>query len=101
MHCERERKCGHAVVIGSGFVGLATSYYLRQQGWKVTCLERRESVALETSFQNGGLLCPGLTNPWSNWSALKLLISGLNPFSSSTTISMDMGLLTNREFLYW
>jgi len=101
MTSSSKNQRGKAIVIGAGFVGLTTSYYLNEAGFDVTCIEKRNAVALETSFQNGGLLCPGLTNPWCNWGVLKMVVQSLNPFSSNNTISMNKSLAFQPEFVYW
>ncbi|MDT3722815.1 D-amino acid dehydrogenase [Pseudomonas oryzihabitans] len=44
------------VVIGAGVVGLASAWYLAQQGMQVTLVDRHTDVAQETSFANGGQL---------------------------------------------
>jgi len=43
-------------VIGGGVIGLCTAYALVRQGHQVELIERRDEVALETSFANGGQL---------------------------------------------
>lgn len=92
---------GRAIVIGAGFVGLTTSYFLNEAGFEVTCIEKRNAAALETSFQNGGLLCPGLTNPWCNWGVLTMVLQSFNPFSNNNTISMNKSLAFRPDFVYW
>jgi D-amino-acid dehydrogenase len=52
-------------VIGAGIVGVTTAYELALDGHEVTVLERRGSVAGETSFANAGLVAPGYVAPWS------------------------------------
>jgi len=46
----------HVLVLGAGVTGLATAWYLREDGNTVTVVERNEDVALESSFANGGQL---------------------------------------------
>ena len=53
------------IVIGAGVVGVTSAWYLTQEGHDVTVLEAREGVALETSFANGGGICPGFSGPWA------------------------------------
>lgn len=54
-----------AVVIGAGVVGVTSAYYLARAGFAVTVLERRSSVALETSYANAGQISPGYAAPWA------------------------------------
>ena len=42
------------VVLGGGVVGVTSAWYLAKAGHKVTLLERRDGVALETSHANAG-----------------------------------------------
>ena len=44
------------VVLGAGVIGLATAYYLLQDGHDVTVVDRNDGVALETSYANGAQL---------------------------------------------
>ncbi|MCB1957073.1 MAG: D-amino acid dehydrogenase [Rhodocyclaceae bacterium] len=43
-------------VIGGGIVGLATAWYLKQDGHDVTLVEARAGVGMGTSYANGGQL---------------------------------------------
>jgi D-amino-acid dehydrogenase len=53
------------IVLGAGVVGVATAYYLARAGHEVVVLDRREGVALETSFANGGQISANHTTPWA------------------------------------
>ncbi|ALE56077.1 D-amino acid dehydrogenase [Paraburkholderia sp. RL17-368-BIF-A] len=53
------------IVLGGGVIGVATAFYLRQQGCEVTLLEREPDVALATSFGNAGVIAPGYVTPWA------------------------------------
>lgn len=52
-------------VIGAGIVGVTTAYELAADGHQVTVIERRGSVAAETSFANAGVVAPGYVTPWA------------------------------------
>ncbi|MCJ9427978.1 D-amino acid dehydrogenase [Kordiimonas marina] len=54
-----------AVIIGAGLQGIATAYFLSKAGLDVTVLERRETAGLETSYANGGILTPSMSDPWN------------------------------------
>jgi len=58
----RERR---VAVIGAGIVGTCTAWYLRERGFEVTVLERRDGVARETSWGNAGVIAPGYVTPWA------------------------------------
>ncbi len=52
-------------IVGAGIVGVTTAYELAADGHEVTVLERRGSVAEETSFANAGIVAPGYVTPWA------------------------------------
>jgi len=52
----------HVVVIGAGMVGLATAWFLQDEGVHVTVVDR-EGVAAGSSWGNAGWLAPALTLP--------------------------------------
>lgn len=53
------------IVLGSGVIGVASAYYLAQQGAEVTVLDRQSGPAEETSFGNAGQISPGYSTPWA------------------------------------
>lgn len=53
------------IVLGAGVVGVATAYYLARSGHEVVVIDRRDGVALETSFANGGQISANHTTPWA------------------------------------
>ena len=53
------------IVLGSGPIGVASAYYLAQQGAQVTVLDRQAGPAEETSFGNAGQISPGYSTPWA------------------------------------
>lgn len=55
----------HVVVLGSGVVGVASAWYLRQAGHDVTVIDRENGPALETSAANAGQISPGYAAPWA------------------------------------
>jgi D-amino-acid dehydrogenase len=66
----------HVLVLGAGVTGLATAWYLREDGHTVTVVERNGDVALESSFANGGQLSysyvaplagPGILSKLPSW----------------------------------
>ena len=52
------------VVLGGGIVGVTTAYFLSRQGHEVTLIEKNEDAGLETSFANGGIVTPSMSDPW-------------------------------------
>jgi D-amino-acid dehydrogenase len=54
------------VVLGAGVIGIASAYYLARAGHHVTVVEQHESAGFETSFANGGLITPSMSDPWAS-----------------------------------
>ncbi|PCJ42821.1 MAG: hypothetical protein COA71_04790 [SAR86 cluster bacterium] len=54
------------IIIGSGLMGVATAYYLSEQGHEVLVVDRQQGPALETSFANAGVLHPSQASPWNH-----------------------------------
>lgn len=52
-----------AIVLGAGIVGVATALHLRQRGWTVALLDRREP-GRETSYGNAGLIQSEALRPY-------------------------------------
>ena len=65
------------VVLGGGVVGIASAYYLAEDGHEVKLIERREQAASETSYGNAGLITPGDSYAWASPDALKLFLKSL------------------------
>lgn len=54
------------VVLGAGIIGVATAWYLLEQGHEVTVVDRQRDAALETSFANGAQISVSFCEPWAN-----------------------------------
>ena len=62
------------IVLGAGLLGVTSAYFLRQQGYEVTVVDRQASASAETSFANGGQISVSHAEPWANPGApLKVL----------------------------
>jgi len=72
------------IVIGSGLMGVATAYYLSEQGHEVIVVDRQSGPAQETSFANAGVLHPSQASPWNHpgitWQILKWMGKENSPF---------------------
>ena len=55
-----------AIVLGAGIIGVATAWYLLEEGHDVTVVERQPDAALETSFANGAQISVCFCEPWAN-----------------------------------
>ena len=67
----------HVVVIGAGLAGVSTAYYLHQAGVSVTVVERQPAAGRETSYANGAMLTPSLSDPWNSPGVFGQLIRNL------------------------
>lgn len=71
------------IVIGGGLAGLSAAWALVERGQRVTVLEAREGVALETSYANAGMLTPSMPEPWNGPGVMRDLFAALfNPHAS-------------------
>lgn len=62
------------VVFGSGIIGVASAWWLKQAGHDVVVVDRRSGPARETSLANGAQISVSYAEPWANPQApLKLL----------------------------
>lgn len=80
---------GHAmseqdiIVVGGGVIGVTTAYELASRGYRTTLVEARKGLALETSYANGALLTPAMSDPWSAPGIHRQLVSSLfNPHAA-------------------
>ncbi|MDR5664375.1 D-amino acid dehydrogenase [Burkholderia cenocepacia] len=73
----QENRTMKTIVLGGGIVGVTTAYFLAKAGDEVTVIERRDGVALETSFANAGLIAPGHSYTWASPRAPKILFKSL------------------------
>ena len=64
----------HVVVLGGGVVGVSSAWFLARSGCRVTLIERREGAGLETSFANGGLVTPSMSDPWASPEIPRLIL---------------------------
>ena len=53
------------LVLGAGVIGTTTAYALAGDGHQVTVIDRQEEAGRETSFANGGLVTPAMSDPWA------------------------------------
>ncbi len=76
-------------VIGAGLAGLCTAHSLQRAGFHVTVIERRESPGLETSFANGGVLTPGMSQPWNAPGIHRALLKSLGRSESPVLLRIS------------
>lgn len=62
------------VVLGAGLIGVASAWFLAEDGHEVIVVDRQPGPARETSFANGGQISTSHAEPWANPSTpLKVL----------------------------
>ncbi|MCX8018274.1 MAG: FAD-dependent oxidoreductase, partial [Rhodocyclaceae bacterium] len=54
------------VVLGAGLIGVASAWFLAEDGHEVLVVERQSGPARETSFANGGQISTSHAEPWAN-----------------------------------
>ena len=76
------------VIIGGGLQGLATAYCLLHKGEKVLLLERNDDVAREASFANAGMITPSHATPWTSFSDIFQIFSGIGRKDSPMLLNL-------------
>ena len=87
----------HVAVLGGGVVGVATAYFLAEEGCDVTLIERAPQVASATSFANGAQLSYSYTDALARPDfILKIpaLLLGLDP-------AIRVRLFNSRRLFSW
>jgi D-amino-acid dehydrogenase len=65
------------IIVGSGLIGVTTAFFLKGEGHDVTVVDRREGPGEETSFANGSLLTPSMSEPWNAPGCWRVLLASL------------------------
>ncbi|HEX7012532.1 MAG TPA: D-amino acid dehydrogenase [Steroidobacteraceae bacterium] len=76
-------------VIGGGLAGITTAYELVRRGFETVVYEAREDVARETSYANGAMLTPAMSDPWNAPGVYKHLAASL--FNSRSPMKLRLG----------
>jgi D-amino-acid dehydrogenase len=64
-------------VLGAGLLGLSSAYYLKRSGHEVFVIDREPGPGMETSFANGGLLTPSMSEPWNAPGSWRVLLASI------------------------
>ena len=99
------------LIIGGGVAGICTAHYLLRQSTNITVrlIDELPGVARATSRINGGLICPSLSNSWTNMPifvgkdaiarmALRQLLGSGNDSGSASLLKFDPKLLLDARF---
>lgn len=88
------------LILGSGVVGTTSAYYLAQEGFEVTVVDRQPEVAMETSHANAGQISPGYASPWAApgvpLKAIKWMLQQHAPLSIKPTGDINQYLFMAR-----
>jgi len=85
------------VICGTGIIGMSCAYILSSLGHEIICIDSYKDIAMGTSRINGGLLCPGLTQPWTHNPSL--FIKSL--FQKTPAITVKANNFINPFFWNW
>jgi len=83
----------HTIIIGGGFIGLCSAYYLQKAGQQVTIIERN-NITDGCSFGNMGYMSPShfvpLASPGIITEGLKYMLSSSSPFYIKPRLNWDL-----------
>jgi D-amino-acid dehydrogenase len=79
------------VIVGCGVIGLATALELLGRGERVTLVDAADQEGAGTSFANGGLLTPSMSDPWNSPGVHRHLFESLT--SSSAALKLRLRAL--------
>ncbi len=78
------------LIMGAGVVGTTTAYYLAKDGHEVTVVDRQPDAAMETSFQNAGLLAVAHAFAWASPRSPKILLRSLWDKNASLIFRLNL-----------
>lgn len=85
------------VIVGAGLLGVASAYYLAQEGHDVLVVDRQPAPARETSYANASLLTPNHSFSWASPGAPWTLLQSLWRSDSGLRLKPHM----NGQLLDW
>ena len=99
------------LIVGGGIAGICTAHYLLRQSSDITVrlIDELPGVARATSRINGGLICPSLSNSWTNMPifagndalacmAVQQLLGSGNDSGRASLLKFDPKLLLDARF---
>lgn len=89
------------VVIGGGILGVSTAYYLKLLSPKshVVLLEKQNEVGTGCSFQNGGILDPWASDPWTTPGTVKSTLTSF--WKPAQHMQLSWGAICSPSFWVW
>lgn len=85
------------LVLGAGVIGVTTAYQLALRGHEVTVIERRDALAAEASYANGGQLSYDFASPMASPSILRRLTD----YVLGRDEAFQIKLSADPKFLRW
>ncbi|MEZ5656335.1 MAG: FAD-dependent oxidoreductase [Sphingobium sp.] len=79
------------LIIGAGVVGMATALEILGRGQSVHVIDSREHEGLGTSYANGGLLTPSMSDPWNTPGVHKHILEFI--LSSKSALKIRLGAI--------
>ncbi len=76
------------LVVGCGIVGLTTALELLRRGEHVTLVDAADHEGLATSFANGGLLTPSMSDPWNSPGVHRHILEYLTSSSAAIRVRL-------------
>ena len=84
----------HVLIVGGGIIGLSAAYYCRNNGWRVTLVERQPAQRDGCSYGNAGMIVPShfvpLAAPGMVSLGLKWMWNPESPFYLRPRCSWDL-----------
>jgi len=84
---------GNVIIIGAGIAGLSTAYYLVNDGWGVTILEKEDGKN-NCSFGNAGMIVPShftpLAAPGIVAQGIKWMLNSKSPFYVRPSLNLSL-----------
>ena len=77
------------VVVGGGVIGVSSAFELALRGHEVELFEAGEALAAQTSFANGGVITPGMCEPWNAPGVWRDLIASFFDSGSPMKLHLD------------
>lgn len=82
-----------AVIIGGGIIGLSTAYYLVQQGWEITIVDKTD-LTDSCSYGNLGMIVPShfvpLAAPGIVAQGIRWMFNSKSPFYVKPSVSLQL-----------
>jgi D-amino-acid dehydrogenase len=90
---ESQKSTGSVLIIGGGVVGLTSAYYLSQEGWQVTLVDKGD-LTDNCSYGNAGMIVPShftpMAAPGMIEQGIKWMFDSRSPFYVKPSLSWNL-----------